>query len=634
MLSTEKNWYEGWETFFSNEYLDTLHIPSVLEIMDYFEVFLKKQSEKTVYEILNAYPGHGKTTALKIFIRKLIENKHSVGGIIVLREKEQMREVEQFVSDEKYGVLYIDSENYQEVQAHIPKYQFIIISHERLKNIALEKKNIKKLHHFTKWKDQQRVIIIDEAPPFVDSSIFELDKSLDWLDDCFLAAKNVFSSEDKIRIRSIIQILMATELIENKGPLTNALKKHLDSQRFAKTLNTFFNDIDYHIDKITSIDSLNMYRWFKKLFNEEKSGYIDSGLYLDNYSDHKKIICSQRIDYRQLNSSILILDGTAVHTKRIYNNEYIITSLSNHTKYERLFISQRSINTSARRRKTKLGLSIQGLIAKDIKKIQSKGINPFPLMNKFEVKEYLNLNVISKQDYERYFVSSLEENVLPINILNTIGKNYLANQKSLYLTSLPNRPAVHYKAIAVSLYKNSEVPLNLSMNQKEKKQEMWFADKRIEEIYQECLLSELFQIIYRSNIRNLLGESYEKVHIFIATNFDHIIDKLLKMLNYQVEFERSPVESMTKFRQVIEKKATFIANKIKKQKINLPKTIGRIEDGSSVKNLINSNWHDEEKKREIIAAFNRSGLDIIEKENNSGRIEKKIDYLKGVPLAT
>ena len=78
----------------------------------------------------------------------------------------------------------------------------------------------------------------------MDSAIIELDKGLEWLDDCFQAAKNMFSSEQRIMIRSIIQILIAKELIENKGPLTGALKKHIDdSPKFAKILNDFFKEL-------------------------------------------------------------------------------------------------------------------------------------------------------------------------------------------------------------------------------------------------------------------------------------------------------------------------------------------------------------------------------------------------------
>jgi hypothetical protein len=636
-MHTKERLELSWEKDFSIEFLKRIHRSSAEELFNFIRDFLYRQKDRICHEVINSFPGHGKTTILKVITRKIIEEKHDLGGLIVLREKEQMREVEQFLLGNRYGVIYVDSNNYQEVKNHLSNYQFVVISHERLKNLAIQIKegvnNGSPLNsnfaEITRWKDKKRVIFIDEAPSFVDHAIFELDKGLTWLDDCFQAAHSEFSSEEIIMIRSLFQILFAKELLENKGPLTGALKYHIDSQKFNEILTRFFKIIDHYHDRIASPDSHSRYQWLKKLFYKEQTGYIDSGFYMNNYSDHKKIICSNRIDYRMLGCSILILDGTAIFTKALYNNEYVITSLTNCIKYERMHIHQRNINTSSRKRKSSFGISVQELIAKDIRRLRGEGHSPFPLMNKFEVSMYLNLKVISKSNYQKFFSTSSEKNTLPINLLNTTGKNYLANQCSLYLTSLPNRPAVYYKAIAISLYKDSKTPLNLSMYQKDKKNQLkWFADHKLETLYQECLLSEMIQIIHRCSIRNLLLPSQKKVHIYIATNFNHIIDNLLNLFDYPVPFDRCYVESISKFQQRIEPKVHAIAEKIKKERIDLPNKIGKIEDGSSLKNLFNKNWKDLERKEEIIAAFNRHGLTIIENENNKGKLEKSLDFLK------
>jgi hypothetical protein len=639
-MITKEKWFTNWEKEIPKDYLKNLHQESVFEIMEYLDGFLNRQIAEKQYEVLNAQPGHGKTTALKVFIKKIIEQKLPIGGLIVIREKEQMREVEQFVSENSQGMLYVDSDNYHEVKAHIFKYQFVIISHERLRNIVLNLKKVqenenisnKSKNHvtdeFTRWEERKRIIIIDEAPSFVDTAVFEIDNNLDWLDDCFQAAKEIFSSEEIIMNRSLIQILMAKELLENKGPLTGALKRHLvDSEKFAMVLKNFFKEVDYHIDNLTSSESLSKYQWFKKLFNQDHVGYIDSGLYLDGYSDHKKIICSEKIDYKLLECSILILDGTAIHIESIYEvYGYRINSLKNYTKYERLFIHQRRIKTSARRRKANRGLTVQRLIATDIATIKVQGIDPFPLMNKFEVKEYLNLQVISKH-YKQYFSKSSDKGPLPINILNTIGKNYLANQNSMYLTSLPNRPAVYYKAIAISLYKEDEIPLNLSMAQKEKENNLsWFVDQRIEAIYKECLMSELIQIIHRSNIRNLLEPSQKEVHIYIATKFDNLIETLINTLDTRIKFDVTPVEERLKFQITLEDKIKLLIENIEKNNIRLPKAIGKIESGSAIKSYINTKWKKEENRQLIIDTFQKYGYTILVKVNQAGKAEKRIDY--------
>lgn len=635
-MGMEQQWYDGWEKEFPKDYVETLHKPAITEIMDYFQKFLEKQNLNSCFEVLNAFPGHGKTTALKLLVKKLIENKFPKGGLIVCREREQMGEIEGFAAaGSKLGVLYVDSENFREVRQFIHKYQFVVISHERLKNIALSPNPSENESLY--WNNQKRFIIIDEAPTFVDSVEFDIGNGLGWLDDCFHAVNTNkgFVSEEIIILRSVIQMIMAKELLRNTGYLTNPLKVHLDSPNLSKTVNDFFEIMDLHISKITNKDSLSLYKWFKRLYTEDDVGYIDNGFYANQYSDHKKIICSQRIDYRSLGCSILILDGTAIHTPLLYNGEYgNIVELSNYTKYNRLTIHQRIINTSARRRKRKQGVTVQHLIASDIKSIkEDKGIRVsrlFPLMNKYEIYDYVKLDVISNQDYKSYFQVNNESGSSPINILNTIGKNHLANIHGLYLTSLPNRPASYYKAIAVSLYKESENPLNMSMERKDKvDQETWFADSRIEAIYRECLISELIQIIHRSNIRHLLVSSSDKVHVFIATKFNRLIGQLVSSIGSdKVSIKRYEVENHSRLEQKWDLKVKSLVNIIKRKNLMLPQPVGKIEEGTSMKNIFRNYWSDEEKRTLLIQIFHNNGLTVIEEPTQTGKLNKKIDYLR------
>lgn len=614
-------WYEGWEVYFEKK--PTLHERAFIEILDRIGEFKKEAEEKGGYRVLNAMPGHGKTTALKVFVKKMLESREPFGGLIVLREKEQMKAFEKFAADgNEKGLLYIDADNLPYVQKNISDYQFVLITHERLKNIATDEGSTK-ANLYTTWNEKKRAIIIDEAPTFVNSMIFELGQKLDWLDDCFSAAPNVFSSEEIIMVRSLIQMLFAKELLENKEKQTRALQIHNDGIGFSQVLTNFFRNVDYHIDRISSPESSNAYTWFKKLYFESGTGYIDNGLYIEGYADHKKIICSRRIDYRKLSSSILILDGTAGFTPRIYNNEFDMDKITNHTSYERLSIYQRIINTSARKRKEKKELSVQKLIANDIETIKAKeGSAPFLLTHKSEINQYRKLNVINATVYKMYYDFRTMENALPINLLNTIGKNYLENQKSLYLTALPNRPAHFYKAIALSLYKE---PLNLSMNEKDKHLgRAWFADDRIEAIYRECLLAELFQIIHRSNIRNLLRPSSDKVNIYIATKSDHILDELQKMLGYQCEIMRDSTERTMALRHQLREQVSLAAEKIKNESIKLPCYIGKLEEGAALKNLVNKNWNDSEKRDIIVSVFNDHKLNISEQPNKRGKMEKKV----------
>lgn len=593
--------------------------------MEYFDTFLRKQSKALCYEVLNALPGHGKTVALKIFAKKMIADQHLVSGLIVLREKEQMREMESFLKGFPYGGLYIDSDNYHLVKDDIHHYQFVIISHERLKALALEhEENIadseNKFSQFASWNGKRRVIMIDEMPIFMESAVYGLDEGMKWLDDCFHVSPSTFSTEERVIIRSNIHILFAKEFMANHGPLTGALQNYLDSEGTQALFEEFFEEVDCGIQNLYGTESYAKYQWFKKLFHNEGSGYLDRGLYLKGFVDHKKIICSRRVNYLSLSCPILILDGTAVHSRRLYNSEFEIVSLPNYIDYNRLSIYQRKINTSARQRKSRKTFLPQDLIAGDIQGLNAVGISPFPLMNKFEVRKYLSLKVISREDYERYFTISYDDH-LPVNILNTVGKNYLADKKSLYLTSIPSRPAVYYKALAISLHGKDEEPLNLSMLQEDKlKKAMWFADSKIEELYTDSVLSEVFQIIHRSNIRNLLSQ--ELVHIYIATKYDHIIDELVSMFQQPMKFKRSLVEEDSKFRIKLVRQVQALAEKIKIEQIELPQRIGKLDEGTSLKNDINRNWED--KRLIIDDVFTQYGLEIKVVRNKSGDLWKKV----------
>ena len=84
--------------------------------------------------------------------------------------------------------------------------------------------------------------------------------------------------------------------------------------------------------------------------------------------------------------------------------------------------------------------------------------------------------------------------------------------------------------------------------------------------------------------------SQELVHIYIATKYDHIIDRLVSMFQQTIKFERSLVEEDIKFRMDLDRKVILLAEKIKIERIELPQRIGKLQEGTSLKNDINRNW--------------------------------------------
>ena len=590
---------------------------SVLKILNEIEDFVQQHldSQSNIYEVLSAFPGHGKTTALKRFLKKILEQRiHKISGLIVLREKEQMREFQDFLGEN--NILYIDSNNFLKVKEEIPNAQFVLITHERLKNLVLLGRW---KEYFLNWKDRRRIIFIDEAPTFFKSAVFDLSSNLKWLDDCFKVLKEQISAAEIVMIRSFIQIMIAKELLENDGLQTNVLQQHLDSDSYKNLIHRFFKMVDEKLFDIDTIDSIITFLFFKRMYEQENIGFIDPAIHLGDSINHKKIICSDRIDYRTLGCSILIFDGTAVFSQLLYKDEYSIKEVSNLIDYKRLHLHHRKINTSARHRKAKKRISTQKIIAKDLKNIYAnRGIEPIPLMNKDEIDKYRKLEVINESNYNRYF-KKIKDEKNPLNILNTVGKNALRDESILYLTSLPNRPPEHYQAIAISLYKDDEQILNLSTVQEDKKDiNSWFADERIEQVYYEVLLSEINQIIHRSKIRDIASK--DEVHIYIATKSDSTINQIQSMFKGH-QFTFSDIEQDLIFESNLDEKVAYLSQIMKEKNIIKPTSIGRIEDGNSVRSFINKAWRDKTKREKIIETFNRYGLEIFELENKEKRVK-------------
>lgn len=595
----------------SNAYLK--EEKSTLLILQGINDFVSRAKTESIHEVLNAFPGHGKTTALKQFVKSTLTQQNlEYGGLIVLREKEQMQEFSEFVDKKK--ILYVDSDNLIEVIDEINSYQFVLITHERLKNLMIRDTS---KETFLYWRNQKRILFIDEMPIFFRSTVFKLNSDLSWLDECFKLLGEQISAAEIVMIRSYVQIMIAKEILENNTLRTNALHLHLESNTYESQMNRFIKMIHKKSSEFKSVEHLTAFLFFKDMYENPNVGFIDPIVHLNGFIDYKNIICSERIDYRDLGCSILIFDGTANKSVCLYNGEYKLITIPNQIDYTRLHLHHRQINTSAQKRKASTRVTVQQIIAKDIERIElENGSKPFPLMNKDEITKYRNLGVIDETLYKQYF-EKRKEDKNPINILNTVGKNYLREQTMLYLTSLPNRPPEHYKAIAISLYKNDENTLNLSTLHKDKENlTQWFADARIEKIYHQVLLSEINQIIHRSKIRQL--DSTELIHIFIATDSATLIAKIGKMFNRH-KSTVTEIEQNLKFEAQLEEKACYVAKILSTQKITQPKRIGSIEGGSAIKSFINRTWKDNKEK--IIEVFNRHGVTLIELPNKEKRVK-------------
>lgn len=622
------------------------------------EYILQKEPHSYV---LDAKPGHGKTTALYL-VAEYINNElpKSPGLLIVLKEKQQQDDMNELISEiskhsrdykseKKYKenqILYVNADTISYARKYIKNSKVVVITHARLERLFLNRNSYKKgigdTNYFDgedllSWGGMPRKIIIDEAPELFQSDIFKLD-TMNWLDPGFqmlqndeilkesLASQEITFTEFKLFIRFTIQYLIGAELLFNKNLYTTKLSISVMDEKQQELLELFFSCTRKIIRTVKrNQEFINKFRWLDRLYHEDSIGYINP----EQKLNHKNILCNKIIDYKSL-GSILILDGSSSYTKTKYESlGYKIIYTKDYTKYDRLKISLRKIKTTSGARGNPNYVT-QKLIAQDIENIlaDSEAKSIFPLMTKDEIKIYRSLGVIT-EDQLQYFELDVKGNTLPMNLLNTRGKNHLAEESAMYLTSLPIKPPDYYKQLALSLNKKSN-KLSLKLNKSEDDGITWFEDPFIQKIYKEEIFSELVQIIHRTNIRRLNEGSDKKVYIYIASDLIEFLTNLFEPYD-KIDFvtDSNHKEKLTLELNAKKNAQTIIEVVNKKIDLSFPLYPGKIN--SIVKDFLNDFYSFEKYQYKddtiklIDDIFAQYNLKIIFMDNS--KHYKKIDIL-------
>jgi len=591
----------------SAEQIASLHEKGYEETARVIVEFVESETHERNHWVCDSAPGHGKTTALTNIVQKMATQKKVTPLLLVFNNSDNLRRfyngVREYcvkVKREKF-IQYVDTNNFQDVIEGLNEYPILCIMHQRLKNIGLgiSKKESYLTHKLANNSYVTRKIIIDEMPIFLNECTFDISSesnSVDWFDE--VAYANDLESEEIRFGRSIIMLLVNNELFLNIGQTTLYLKRSIEGSQMEKEFDSLMTKLDTTgMSNETSIK----YMWFKRLLVENSIGVIERHL------KGSKIICAERIDYREL-GDILVLDGTSSVTKELYNNEYQFKKVKNYHNYnDRLYLHFREINTSASNRKE---LEVTNTIANDIIKIRNKD-TVFPLMNKDCVDLYLLNGVITKDQKKFFSVSESSDADMPLNLLNTVGKNVLNNYNSLALLNLPIRNPVYYKKIAISLL-GTDVDLTMSTGNKGH----WFRDEKVQKIFEEVVLADILQIIHRSNLRNINAKSI--VNIYLYTNRNEWSAKLKVALDTQDK-------NITKMRILDNYHERFLedckswASRTKEYLLLLNiedvfksiKTKATDVGGKKFKDWLNNNWKDEERKAKMIDLFSQADIDIV-----------------------
>ncbi|MEN0650994.1 DEAD/DEAH box helicase [Caldifermentibacillus hisashii] len=598
------------------DYLSTIQLEAVKDIynvlLDYINNFLNYANNN----VLLAYPGHGKTTALALLANQILHDKLKYNGFLfVVKEISHMKALNKILPLEENKVLYVSHENLSEVREKIKQSQIVIITHARFKEIAIEHFRKENINLFTTWRGKRRKVIVDEMPEMIDSFIYQVTDDCQWINEWLDANGKVYNNEDRVKIRNFIIKLLKQKISNENGPTTGKpILSEITELEEKQLLINFLRKTEKNIYEIIDFESRNKLRWFIRLCREENVGYMDQEDSLSKRNkNEKKIICSKKINYEKLQCPILIMDGTAFATPTHYQ-DYNIIPLDNRTNDERLIITHHHINTSYYARSS--SDKTYQVIIRELEKLRGNNQNPFLLSFKKDYEYYSKHNIIDSE-------SSIYKE---INILTTSSKNYLSKYTELYLGALPLRPPYYYKAAAIAMFEKDEELLNLKMNH-DHSVKQWFSDERIEKIYRELVLRELIQIIYRSNIRNLNEPKTKKVNIYIATKQVHFLYELKRLFEQcgmdkvTFHFDSKTVIDSDK----VKEKAIMYANElveiIKKENIILPQPVGKITNSTAIKNFMNRHWLN--YREEILSAFQMHGLTITE----NSRSWKLVDWL-------
>lgn len=571
----------------------------------YYDLMLDSKDQKKI--VLDAKPGHGKTTALYCFVNYLI-TKTDYSLLLVFKEIEQQKKLKnfllQFHSEEIINrkLLNVNQEE-QNLNSVNEFKQLITITHARLENLILDKQfGLKKSDEFIKKLIEinfleKRKIIIDEEPNLFYYEEFKVDDK-SWIDEDTIKTAYDYSNNllYKVRIRykddytsnitlfqtfirCMIQMIIVQEQLANNSTETKALINH-QTEKDRGAFNTFFEKVESKIENgaIYDNDFIRRFMCFKDLYFNDDAGFFTP----EQDKNPKTIIVANKLNFDLLNTDILIMDGTVSYFNKKYTElGFKLYCVEDYINYSRAEVIIRNINTSASTR-VRNNVTFSKQIFHDISEAKNEfELEEIPLIPTKSDAEVFKIKIEGNQMYtDMAYVSK--------HLFNTRGSNELNTLTSLYLTALPIKPPNYYRSFARVIYrKGLNYRLRDTRNEETTANSGWFLDERIQEIYAMDILNELIQIIMRTDLRNLNSDT--KIKIFIATIRKKLVQKVFGKTKFTlIDSPGNPIPISMQMKitnKCLEIKKYFVENTIE---AILP--IGHIGDGSSIQRFINNQY--------------------------------------------
>lgn len=618
------------EGYVSNEQYSNLYEPSFMET--YNAIFDFVSCSESIYEklrdspqsrpmysakVCNSIMGAGKSTAFQVIAKQAIQ--HDIPLLCVFNNKDNMnsfnKALKRHSNNTERSVLVIDSDSYtQDTASIIHHYQIVAITQQRLRDLRLGFGDFSDYKFYSPTNSLdilQRTVIIDEMPIFIDSVIFDIGKennSLDWFDE--MADKSKLPTIEIKKARASIPFMILNEMAEgfgleekeNQTLATKGLLRHLTSdqqQNLLKVLRSFKGiQVEYSYK--------SRYKWFMELLTQDGAAIV--------CREEKKsiLICARWLDYREY-GNILVLDGTANITKIIYEHGgFDLIKLNNpHDYQKRLRIYHQIINTSKSNVRLQESQETIGKNIRDVReKLLERSQDILPLPAKQDVGSYLKNEAISRSQYKQFFKGRTFENQsMALNLLNTTGKNDMSEYSCIGLLSLPIRHPNYYRVFAIALYGTG---VDVSLVDKKQRSNctndgiQWFANDNMQAVFRELLLADLSQIIHRTSLRQIYGESV--VDIYIYTNRSGWIDQLKTLYNLS---EKNIVRMHLSINDKFEKEChERLSGAVQHMEAIEKVSIRPGQFSRAFKDWLNRSWNIQEKKEIILSVASELGLMI------------------------
>lgn len=588
------------------------------------------ERDNYIHKVLCSPPGHGKTSALELHIKKELTQNKSLkrGFLLVFLNEDNMNT---FVDEIKIfceanfidqSILAVTERNYLNLMNVFESYQILCITQQRFRDLSYDFKETRDFYKYylqsphIYWggnnrkpskKDRrlfERTVIVDEIPIFFDESVFDMgskDNMLDWYDVCIdNTLDDIIPSKMKDSVRKKLMNLFTQALYAEKIPtvkLINPVKDMPDEK-----------DIRFVLENLNTSGITPTYiarkNWFEKLLDKEGTGVLLKS------TSKSKIICSKFIDYHKSFGNILILDGTSDLTTKVYEHgKYELIKVHNYNNYaRRLTINWKDINTTSSKR-TDRNSNIKEQISDDIIMIRKTGTNILPIPNLSDKDYYIESGAITEEQYQQFFKGrEFAGDTLALNLHNLTGRNGLFE----YELALPNLPILHpqhYRLQAVALY-GTDIDLRLvsELDNKERTRHTakWFVNDQVQELFEQSQKAVLSQIIHRTRIRNL--NSTEGTQIYMYHNQAHVNTYLKTIFNLPDEnVIESKLYRANKFRNRTREWAEMIQSHLKSMP-NTSVTVSKSGGGAKFKQWIKDNW--ETHADTILQIFNEYDIKV------------------------